>query len=162
MAGADRGDGMGSTADDCFVVEGKLALPYQYFAGRTGSRFLTALRDDREISGVRCDRCDRVFVPPRATCERCFSELSGNRVVLGSEGTVTGFSVVRYEEPYQPFPPPYVLALVRLDGADTPIAHVVRGVPPEEMRVGLRVEAVFAEESTSTIRDIDHFRAAQA
>ena len=27
---------------DCFVVEGKLALPYTYFAGRVGSKFITA------------------------------------------------------------------------------------------------------------------------
>ena len=37
----------------CDVKEGKLALPYQYFAGRVGSRFLISLRDDRKIL-ARC------------------------------------------------------------------------------------------------------------
>jgi uncharacterized OB-fold protein len=66
---------MGSTKEDCFVMDGKLALPYQYFAGRTGSRFLISLRDEKKIKGVRCQRCDKVFVPPRSTCERCFCDI---------------------------------------------------------------------------------------
>jgi uncharacterized OB-fold protein len=79
-------------------------------------------------------------------------------VDLKNTGTVTGFTVVRFKEPYQPAEPPYVLALIRLDGADTPLAHIVKGVPISEMRVGLEVEAAFAEKTTSTIMDIDHFR----
>jgi uncharacterized OB-fold protein len=149
---------MGSAAEDCFVVDGKLALPYQYFAGRTGSRFLISLRDEKKIKGVRCEKCDKVFVPPRSTCERCFSEISDNWVELKNKGTVTGFTVVRFKEPYQPAEPPYILALIQLDGADTPLAHIVKDVPINEMRVGLEVEPAFAEKTTSTIMDIDHFR----
>jgi uncharacterized OB-fold protein/acyl dehydratase len=142
--------------DDSFVVEGKLALPYRYFAGRTGSRFLLALRGEKKILGSRCPACNKVYVPPRPTCERHVAQQT-EWAELSSRGMVAGFTVVRYREPYQPLEPPYVLALVRLDGADTPLVHVVTGVSPAEMRVGLRVKAVFAEKSTSTIMDIDHF-----
>jgi hypothetical protein len=34
---------MQATKEDSFVVEGKLALPYQYFAGTTGSRFFNSI-----------------------------------------------------------------------------------------------------------------------
>ncbi len=149
---------MHSAKEDSFVVEGKLALPYQYFAGRTGSRFLVTLRDEKKIMGVRCEKCDKVFVPPRSTCERCFSNLSENWVELKNTGTVTGFTIVRYEEPHQPVKPPYILALIQLDGADTPITHIVKGVPLSKMEMGLKVKAVFAKKTTSTIMDIDHFR----
>ena len=51
-----------SSADDfCQVVQGKLALPYKYFAGRVGSRFIVTLRDEKRILGVRCTRCKKVF-----------------------------------------------------------------------------------------------------
>jgi uncharacterized OB-fold protein len=149
---------MQPTKEDCFIVEGKLALPYQYFAGRTGSRFLIALRDEKKIRGIRCEKCNKVFVPPRSTCERCFSDISQSWVDLEDTGTVTGFTVVRYEEPYQPTKPPYILALIKLDGADTPIAHIIKDIPLTEMKLGLKVKAVFAEKTTSTIMDIDHFR----
>lgn len=152
---------MNPEMDDCFVVEGKLALPYQYFAGRTGSHFITGLRDDKKIRGVKCDPCGKVFVPPRSTCHLCSSDLTDRWVDLGDTGVVTGFTVIRYEEPHQPFPPPYIQALIKLDKADTPLVHVVKGVPASQMRTGLRVRAVFAKKSTSTIRDIDHFRPAE-
>jgi len=146
------------TNEDSFLIEGKLALPYQYFAGRTGSRFLIALRDEKKIKGLRCEKCSKTFIPPRSTCERCFSDISGNWVELKNSGTVTGFTIVRYAEPHQPIEPPYILALIKLDGADTPIPHLVKGIPISQMKVGLKVKAAFAKKTTSTIMDIDHFR----
>jgi uncharacterized OB-fold protein/acyl dehydratase len=149
---------MQTDRQDSFIMEGKLALPYQYFAGRTGSRFLISLRDEKKIMGLRCAKCSKVFVPPRSPCERCMADLRDNWVEVGNTGSVTGFTVVRYAEPHQPFKPPYIIALVKLDGADTALAHVVKGVPASKMRTGLRVRAVFGRKSTGTIRDIDHFR----
>ncbi|MDI6796064.1 MAG: MaoC/PaaZ C-terminal domain-containing protein [Desulfatibacillaceae bacterium] len=145
---------------ESFVVKGKLALPYQYFAGRTGSKFLIALRDKKKILGVRCNTCKKVFVPPRQTCEKCFEDLSENWVELSDKGVVTDFTVVRYAEPHQPVKPPYILAMIKLDGADTPFAHIVRGVAPSKMKEGLKVQAQFAKKTTSTIMDIECFRPA--
>ena len=148
---------MSETKTDAFVVEGKMALPYQYFAGATGSKFIVALRDERKILGVRCDTCDKTFVPPRQTCERCFSNLTDRWVEVAPTGEVTGFTVIRYAEPYQPKAPPYVLALVKLDGADTPIAHLLECGQIEDARVGMRVRAVFSEEPKDNILAISHF-----
>ena len=68
---------------DCFVVEGKLALPYTYFAGRVGSKFIATIRDQKKILGVRCNKCNKVFVPPRQTCAIAPSQ-SGIGVLAGS------------------------------------------------------------------------------
>ena len=149
---------MNEGKENSFIVEGKLALPYQYFAGRTGSRFLVSLRDEKKIKGLKCDKCGKVFVPPRSTCELCLSEISDNWVELENKGTVTGFTVIHYEEPHQPVKPPYILALIKLGGADTAMTHIVKDVPVDKMKIGLEVEAVFAEEDKSTILNIDHFR----
>ncbi|MBM3290226.1 MAG: Zn-ribbon domain-containing OB-fold protein [Candidatus Hydrogenedentes bacterium] len=140
-----------------YVIEGKMALPYQYFAGAVGSRFIAALRDGKKVLGVRCERCATTFVPPRQTCERCFADLTNAWVELGTEGIVTGFTVVRYAEPYQPKQPPYVLALVQLDGADTPIAHLLECGDPSNARVGMRVRAVFSDDRKDNILEIRHF-----
>ena len=149
---------MSSENKNCFVVNGKLALPYQYFAGQTGSRFIVKLRDQHKIMGVRCPQCEKIFVPPRSSCEVCFEDLSENWVEVKNTGVVTGFTVVRYEEPHQPCKPPYILALIKLEGADTPLAHIVKGIPTSKLKVGQKVKAVFAKKTTSTIMDIDHFR----
>ncbi len=146
--------------EHCYVMDGKLALPYQYFAGRVGSKFIIALRDKKQILGVKCNKCDKVFVPPRQTCERCFEDLSESWVELSDTGEVTNFTVVRYDDGHLPRKPPYILALIKLDGADTPMAHILEGIDPEGVDIGMKVKAVFAEETTNTILDIDHFEPA--
>lgn len=146
------------THKDCFVVEGKLALPYQYFAGRTGSRFLIALRDEKKILGMKCNKCNKVFVPPRDTCEICFEKLSDNWVPVSDTGVVTGWTVVRYAEPHQPVKPPYILAQIKLDGADTPLVHIVQGIAPSQMKEGLKVKAQFAKNPVPTIMAIECFK----
>jgi len=148
---------MSADKEHAFVVEGKLALPYQYFAGTVGSKFLVALRDEKKIRGMKCDKCNKVFIPPRATCERCFSDLTASWVDVADTGVVTGFTVIRYEEPYQPKKSPYVLAMIKLDGADTPLVHLLECGDATNADVGIRVKAVFAEERTGSILDIRHF-----
>jgi uncharacterized OB-fold protein len=148
---------MSGTGSDAFVIEGKMALPYQYFAGATGSKFIVALRDAKKILGVRCAKCATTFVPPRQTCERCFAVLSDAWVELESTGEVVGFTVIRYAEPYQPKQPPYVLALIKLDGADTAMAHLLECGDVANARVGMRVQAVFSEEPKNNLLEIAHF-----
>ena len=150
---------MSESRDHAFVVEGKMALPYQYFAGATGSKFIVALRGGKKILGVKCEPCGKTFIPPRQTCERCFADLTDSWVELEPTGEVTGFTVVRYAEPYQPKEPPYVLALIKLDGADTPIAHLLECGGVEKAETGMRVRAVFAEECKDNILEINHFEA---
>ena len=148
---------MSAGKEHAFVVEGKMALPYQYFAGTVGSKFLVALRDEKKILGMKCAKCNKVFIPPRATCERCFSDLRDNWVELSDTGVVTGFTVIRYNEPYQPKEPPYVLALINLDGADTPFTHLLECGDTANAKVGMKVKAAFAEERIGSVLDISHF-----
>jgi len=142
---------------DCFVMPGKMVLPVQYFAGRAGSQFIISLRDERKILGVKCPQCKKVYVPPREYCEKDFTKLDENWVEVGNQGVVANFTVVHYNDKHLPLKAPYILALIKLDGADTPIAHIVSDIDPEKVSIGLRVEAVFADKTTNTILDIDHF-----
>jgi uncharacterized OB-fold protein len=141
----------------CFTVEGKLALPYSYFAGRVGSKFMTTIRDEKKILGIRCSKCKKVFVPPRQTCDVCLEDIRDNWVDVQNRGEVTNFTVVRYNDKHLPRKAPYVLAMIRLDGADTSLVHIVEGVDVDKTKVGMKVRAVFAKETTGTLLDIDHF-----
>ena len=62
-------------------------------------------------------------------------------------------------EGLHPFTTPFAFVLVRLDGADTALAHVVKD-DVARLRVGTRVEAVWApdDQRQGTIRDIACFR----
>ena len=84
--------------EDSYIVEGKMALPYTYFAGRVGSKFITTIRDHKKIMGVKCPKCNKVYVPPRQTCEKDLTDIRDNWVYLGNTGVVTNYTVVRYDD----------------------------------------------------------------
>ncbi len=149
-----------SEENDSFIVEGKLALPYTYFAGRVGSRFITVIRDRKKIMGVKCPACGKVYLPPRQVCEKDFTDISDNWVDVRNTGVVANFTVVRYDDRHLPRAAPFVLALIKLDGADTPFMHILEECKPEDVSIGMPVVAVFADKTTATILDIDHFRPA--
>ncbi len=126
-----------------FVVHGKLALPYQYFAGTLGSKFIKALRmirgslEQGVISVVVCMFHLEVCVTD------VFLDIKDNMVDVSNEGTVITYTVVNHCEGHYPLKPPFVLALIKLDGTTTPMVHIVKGVPASKMRSNVRVRAVF-------------------
>ncbi len=135
-----------------------LQVPYNYSAGPVASRFLVALRDEQKILGIRCPKCEKVYVPPRATCGVCFSELS-DWVELSGRGKVETFTAVNYPEHMQPVDKiPFILAVIRLDGADTGLAHIIGEVDEKDLEIGTEVEPVFGEKRKGHILDIRYFR----
>ncbi len=144
------------------IIPGRWDLPFRYTAGRVASHFLNALKEKR-ILGLRCFRCRRVLMPPRPFCERCFVPLE-EWVEVGQEGTLEAFTVTYARFTGLP-EPPYCTILVKLDGADTALQHLLGEVEladvgrmRAEVRIGMRVGAVWREEREGSIRDILHFR----
>lgn len=137
-----------------FVME----FPYRHSTGESIGRFLAGLKEQKKIWGQRVAG-QGVVVPPHG-----YSEIDGSPagewVEVKDAGVVTAVAVVhRSIERLHPFPAPFAFVLVRLDGADTALAHVVRdGL--DRLRVGSRVQAVWRadEERVGSIRDIECFR----
>jgi len=125
--------------------------------GRTNARFFAALRDQGRILATRCPACARTYLPPRMSCHECFAELH-DWVDAGDTGTLQAFTVVREPGMLQPQTPPYVLGLIKLDGADTAFVHYVCEVDPAAVKVGMRLRAVLAEERKGSIWDIRYFK----
>jgi len=102
------------TDTELVTVEGAWNFQYRYFAGETASRFFAELRDHGRIVGRRCPRCQRVLVPARSYCDRCFVATT-DWVPVGMEGTVETFTVLTATFPGLP-EPPLAIAYVTLDG----------------------------------------------
>lgn len=141
------------------TVEGRLFVPYRNWYGTKASRFFLELRDRKRLLATRCSRCDKVLMPPRSVCPDCFQEL-GDWVELPPRGTLITYTTVHYDysDYYQPKKAPYSLGIVRLDGAHTGMCHFLGEVDPEEIHVGMRVEAVFRETREGNILDIAYFK----
>jgi uncharacterized OB-fold protein len=94
------------------------------------------------LSFQRCASCGYLRWPAAALCPECWSpDFAWEAVERG--GSVWSFGIYErafdaaFEEKL-----PYVVALVQLDAGPRLISNVV-GVEPEDMRVGMRVAAVF-------------------
>ena len=61
-----------------------------------------------------------------------------------------------------PFDHPFAFALIRLDGADTPIAHAVDAGSPDAVSTGMRVVARYRDERVGAITDVYFVPDAQA
>ena len=130
---------------------------YTYAAGPVRSRFLLELRDHQRIMGVKCPSCRRVYVPARPTCLVCLSELN-EWVEVSNTGTIMTYAVVAHPAPSHKLVAPFMYGIIQLDGADTGLTHFLGEVDPEDLRIGMRVEAVFQEEREGNILDIKYFK----
>jgi uncharacterized OB-fold protein len=136
----------------------RIKLPYTWHAGKAGSRFYQELRDNCKIWGTRCHQCSRVYLPPRETCQRCYRVMD-DWVEVSRTGTLMTFTVTRYAVPgIQPQKPPFPMGIIKLDGADTGLVHLLGEVDASEIRVGMRMEAVFREMRQGNYLDIEYFR----
>jgi len=139
------------------IQAGRIKVPYTWQAGETASHYFTRLRDEKKILGKHCPKCDKVLVPARKNCPHC-TVPTDEWVELSGQGTVDTFTVVRKGNAIQPMEAPFVYALIRLDGADTGFLHMLGETDPENVKEGMRVEAVFKEERSGSPLDIAYFR----
>ena len=143
--------------EELFLFPGRIVMQYKYAAGVVGSRFLTELRDNRQIMGIRCPKCHRVYVPPRLTCKECFVNLD-EWLELSGQGSLSTYTVVYYSEPFHPVESPVFYGIIQLDGADTGLPHLLGEVESDSLSIGMRVGPVFKEKREGNILDIKYFK----
>ena len=151
---------MSTTADQPWVIEQRWDLTYNHSADPITAHFLRTLRDEGKVLGIRCEVCGRVLAPPRPICDRDFVEPAGGWVELGTEGTLELFTIMYLAIDGLP-EPPYVLAYVKPDGADTAIGGFLEGVDlsspekaTEQLTIGDRVNIALRDERQGRITDL--------
>jgi uncharacterized OB-fold protein len=156
-AGTADGHVQGPEPAPVTMITTPVRLHYQHSASAEESRYLRSLKEGK-IVGQRCPACAKVYVPPRGACPTDGVPTT-TEVELPDVGTVTTFCVVNVPFQGQRIPSPYVAASVLLDGADIAFQHLILGCPPEDVRMGLRVRAVWKprEEWGTTSENISHF-----
>lgn len=133
-------------------------VEYTYRPGVAAVKFLRGIRQGK-IIGQSCDACGRVYVPPRGVCPRCAAPTS-QEVELSHRGTIITFCVVRVPSENIDAELPYCAASILLDGADITLFGLIQECPFDEVRIGMRVEAVWRPESEweYNLANIAHFR----
>jgi uncharacterized protein len=155
--GAD-GAGAAQAGEPVTMITTPVRLRYEHTTSAGESSYLRGLAEGR-LLGQRCPACGKVYIPPRGACP-ADGVPTTDEVELPDIGIVTTFCVVNVPYQGQRVTPPYVAASVLLDGADIAFQHLILGCAPDEVRMGMRVAAVWrprAEWGTSPA-NIDHFR----
>jgi hypothetical protein len=132
-------------------------LDYIYEASPEESAFFRAIAEGRLV-GQRCPKCQKVYIPPRGACP-VDGVPTAEEVELPDTGIVTTFCIVNVPFLGQKIKPPYVSAYILLEGADIAFLHLILGIPAEEVRMGMKVRAVWKprEEWGTTVENISHF-----
>ena len=137
-------------------------MPYEWSIGIYGSKFFHEIKENRRFIGIKCNKCGKVYVPPRRVCGPCFQELT-ELTPLSDSGVITAFAIVNY-----PFidpntgtqrPIPYTYGYIKLDGADNIFSHIINEIDLSKIKVGNKVRAIFKDknEMEGNIKDIKYF-----
>lgn len=147
-----------AAAEPVTTLATPIHIDYQFTAGLAQSKFLLGLARGKFV-GQRCPRCGKVYVPPRGSCPTD-GVATDEDVELGNGGTVTTFCVVNVPFAGQSIELPYICAQVLLDGANLSFMGLVQEIPADQVRMGMRVEAVWKPpgEWGPTMESVRYFR----
>jgi uncharacterized OB-fold protein len=133
------------------IVEQKIQIPYSYVAGPAVGRFLVGLKN-RVFYASECTSCGRKSVPPLSFCGRCWQPITRFDSV-GPAGVLESFAVIPDGDGAQ-----RIYALVRFNGVDTCLTHLLELAAGETPEIGAEVEPVWREEREGSVLDIRCFR----
>ncbi|MFH1090404.1 MAG: Zn-ribbon domain-containing OB-fold protein [Pseudomonadota bacterium] len=150
------------TVKEYRTIETEVRLPYRLAYGETWTRFFEGLKEEK-IYGTRCRKCQRVLVPARTFCPRCFVD-TDEWLEVSPQGDLVAWCLTNYRYFSQPIDPPFISALIRLDGTDVNFLHLVGGFDLTDLETvrakvknGMKVRAVWEEEKLGHILDIKYF-----
>jgi len=133
-------------------------IEIQHTASLPESAFLRALEEGK-LLGARTGKDGKVYFPAREADPATGQQLD-EFIELTDAGTVTTFAIINIPFAGQRIKPPYVAAYVLLDGADIPVLHLVSDIDADQVRMGMRVQAVWKprDEWGLGIDNIEYFR----
>lgn len=133
-----------------------LRLEYEINPGEAATAYLRGLAEGR-LLGRRAEGSSDVYIPPRGSDPKT-GEATTIDVSVSTSGTVTTFCVVNVKFTELTPEVPYVCAQVLLDGASVAFFGLIADCPVSDVRMGMRVEAVWADDLEPDASSIKWFR----
>ena len=131
-----------------------LEYPFTRTTGPVIGAFLTGLRE-KIVLGIK--RKDGTVLVPPTEYDPETSETLTEMVEVAQEGEVVTWTWVQVPRPQSPWDSPHALAMIKLEGADTPLLHAVLVDGPEKLEVGMKVRIKWREVTEGHIKDIEGF-----
>ena len=141
------------------TIPAEIQVPYNFSVGLAGSKFLTELRDNGKFMATKCNKCGYTMMPPRIFCEECFED-DVEWVEASNKGAIQTFAVSYFSTEGKRMKDPWMLAIVKLDKSDGGLMVRLDEVKPNDVKIGMKVEAVLKPKNqrVGSILDIQYFR----
>lgn len=147
------------------LIRYKPSAKYSYTAGQAYSKFLEGLKE-KKIIGRKCNKCGRVYVPPRMYCDDCYRP-TDEWVEVKDEGIVETVVASYISWTRDRLENPEIVGVIRLfpskdrDWVFPGLFHRICAEfeDVKNMTVfGKKVKAVWNEKRTGSVEDIQCFR----
>ena len=138
------------------VLEASFELSYKYkrSSGPVMSKFFEGL-SQKKILGTK-SKAQKVFAPA-AEYDPHTREALTELVEVGPGGTIASWSWVNKPRSHHLLQSPFAFALIKLDGADTAMLHMIFDCDESDLGVGKKVLPVWSDNPTESITDINYF-----
>lgn len=155
-AGTPPSSGAAEEQEPVTGITVPIRLEYEINAGRAPSRYLRGMAEGKLI-GQKAVGSDQVYLPPRGS-DPTSGAPTEIEVEVGQSGTLTTYCVTNIPGLSEAAPEvPYVAGQILLDGANTPYLGLIQGIAVDEVRMGLRVRAVWDEDLRPDARCLKWF-----
>lgn len=117
--------------------------------------FADALMQKRLIAH-KCPQCGLIYAPPKGYCPICVVPTDkSHEVELQQRGVVTNYTIVTPVQYHgQEETERFAKASLQLDGGGTLSLQDLLDIPVDDVRIGLRVEAVWAPDDERNVDEI--------
>ncbi len=138
---------------------GLMTASFAFWTGKSMDKFIAELKN-KHFMGIKCPKCQRVIVPPRSICGKCYAPTE-EWVELPGTGTLENFTVTGLlltDKKTKKLKADAIIGLIKLDGADTTFVWSVSEVDPQKVKIGMKVQAVWNETLTGDYKDLKYFK----
>lgn len=121
-------------------------------------RFWREIQSRYNLVGTKCGNCGKVDFPPRSVCPDCGRKSVGKMQTfkLAGKGAVVTYTTI-YDAPSQfDMQKPYVMAIIEMEEGVRLTSQLI-DVKPEELRIGLQVQATFRKLGQDGAAGVIHY-----
>ena len=142
-------------------VKGAWDVKYRWtFRTDLMDRYVAGLKE-KKLWGTRCPKCGRVYAPPKDLCGKCYEVIEDNWVEVKDQGELVTYTVGYTSITGQPYPEPQITGTIRFEGSDSWVLGPVKGVKPEDIKVGMKLKVVWRAEPKGQLSDIEYYAPAE-
>ena len=138
-----------------------IAASFSWSVGKYMDRYIKELKN-KKLFGVKCSKCGYVYLPPRMICGSCFTKIE-EWVEVSDKGTVESFTIGQVELDREvgglkELEEPEIIGLTKHDETDSCVVHRLGEVKPEDVKIGMRVQAVWVDEPKGELIDLKYYK----